>query len=194
MPPNNKPRIGYVPFEDLDPEARSYLERARDVGTPRPESQAIRAHVPSVLRAFSQAWQTTFEQGVVDHALKELCRLYVSKTVECEFCGTQRSELGRLAGVTEAKIDEIVDFERSERYTDRERAALRYAQAIVWDANLADDELWNDLHHHFTEPELVELGFFIGLTSGQQRWIKTLRIGHREYLAETDAGLARSAT
>lgn len=188
------PRISYVPYADLDQEARTYLDRARDHGTPRPESQAIRAHVPTVLRAFSQAWQTTFEEGVTDHAIKELCRLYVSKTVECEYCGTQRSELGQEVGVTEEKIDEVVDFERSDRYSDRERAALRYAQAIAWDASLADDELWEELHRYFSDAELVELGFFIALTSGQQRWIKTLQIGHREYLAETEAGLARGST
>lgn len=39
-------------------------------------------------------------------------------------------------------------------------------------------------------PELVELGFFIALTLGQQRWIKTLGIGHNEVLADTTAGLA----
>jgi len=71
-----------------------------------------------------------------------------------------------------------------------ERAALRYAQAIAWDAALADDQVWEDLHRHFTEAQLVELGFFIGLTLGQQRWIKTLGLGHREYLADTEAGLA----
>ena len=188
------PRISYINYQELDEQARGHLDRARDHGTPRPESQAIRAHVPAVLNAFSQAWQTTFEHGVVDHAIKELCRLYVSKTIECEYCGTQRSQLGQEGGVTEDKIDEIVDFERSSRYTDRERAALRYAQAIAWDASLADDKLWAALHRHFTEPELVELGFFIGLTSGQQRWIKTLAVGHREYMADTDAGLARSPT
>jgi hypothetical protein len=46
------------------------------------------------------------------------------------------------------------------------------------------------LHTHFTDPELVELGFFIGLTLGQQRWIKTLDIRHQEVLAETQGGLA----
>jgi hypothetical protein len=34
------------------------------------------------------------------------------------------------------------------------------------------------------------LGFFIALTSGQQRWLKTLQLGHREILADTEAGLA----
>lgn len=80
------PRIPYVdPSTVTDPEIRGYLERARQQGTPRPESQAIRAHNPNVIRAFSQAWELTFRQGVLDHAIKELCRVYVSKSVECEY-------------------------------------------------------------------------------------------------------------
>jgi hypothetical protein len=39
----------------------------------------------------------------------------------------------------------------------------------------------------------VELGFFIALTLGQQRWIKTLGIGHAEILGDTTAGLAPAA-
>jgi hypothetical protein len=38
--------------------------------------------------------------------------------------------------------------------------------------------LWAELHRQFSEPELVELGFFVALTLGQQRWISTLDIGH----------------
>jgi hypothetical protein len=80
------PRIPYVDPEKIsDPEIRDYLERARKEGTPRPESQAIRAHNPDVIRAFSQAWELTFRNGVLDHALKELCRVYVSKSIQCEY-------------------------------------------------------------------------------------------------------------
>ena len=63
---------------------------------------------------------------------------------------------------------------------------------VSMDSSIADDALWNQLHSHFTEPELVELGFFIALTSGQQRWIKTLGIGHREVLGDTDVGLVQT--
>lgn len=65
-----------------------------------------------------------------------------------------------------------------------------WTRAIVWDADLADDALWEELHRHFTEPELVELGYFVAITLGQQRWIKTLGIRHGEVLADTAAGLA----
>ena len=80
------PHIRYIdPDSVTDPEIKAYLERARREGTPRPESQAVRAHVPEVIRAFSQAWELTFRNGVVDHALKELCRVYVSKSIDCQY-------------------------------------------------------------------------------------------------------------
>ncbi len=79
-------RIPYVDLTSVtDPEILGYLERARGEGTPRPESQAIRAHNPSVIRAFSQAWDLTFRHGVLDHSIKELCRVYVAKSIECEY-------------------------------------------------------------------------------------------------------------
>ena len=96
--------------------------------------------------------------------------------------------------MTEAHYDELLQFEDSDRYDEREKTALRYTSAILWDADIADDQLWADLHRHFTEPELVELGFFIALTSGQQRWIKTLGIGHQEVLGDTTVGLKAEGT
>ena len=68
--------------------------------------------------------------------------------------------------------------------------ALTYTSAIIWNHEIADDALWVKLYEHFTVPELVELGFFIALTLGQQRWIKTLGIKHGEILGDTTAGLA----
>ena len=80
------PHIPYVdPKKIVDPEIRDYLDRARKEGTPRPESQAIRANNPNVIRAFSQAWDLTFRNGAVDHKLKEMCRVYVSKSIDCEY-------------------------------------------------------------------------------------------------------------
>jgi hypothetical protein len=80
------PHIPYVdPRSITDPQVAAYLELARKEGTPRPESQAIRAHVPNVLRAFSEAWDLTFRNGVCDHNIKELCRVYVSKSIDCEY-------------------------------------------------------------------------------------------------------------
>jgi alkylhydroperoxidase family enzyme len=58
---------------------------------------------------------------------------------------------------------------------DRERAALDWAYAIEWDADEAGDELWARLHAHFSEPELVELGYAIAFQLGQRHWERTFR-------------------
>jgi hypothetical protein len=79
------PRISYFPVEQLEGRERAYLEHAAMHGTPRPESQAIRAHVPAVLHAFSNSWDKLFRNGVLEHPVKELCRVYVSKTIECHY-------------------------------------------------------------------------------------------------------------
>jgi hypothetical protein len=50
--------------------------------------------------------------------------------------------------------------------------------------------LWARLHKHFSEPELVEIGYFVALTMGQQRWLRTLNIEHHQVLAGTDASMA----
>jgi alkylhydroperoxidase family enzyme len=185
------PNISYVDVAGItDPEVLDILERARAMGTPRPESQAVRAHNPEVMKAFNRAWEVFFRQGQVDHAIKELCRLYVAKSVDCQYCGGQRSVQAQREGATEAQVDELLDFERSERFDPRERAALGWAMAIAWDASLADETLWEQLHLHFSEPQLVELGHFIALTLGQQRFLKTLGIKHGEVLAGSVAGLA----
>jgi alkylhydroperoxidase family enzyme len=102
----------------------------------------------------------------------------------------QRSVQAGRKGLTEDKYDELLNFTTSEKFSAREKIALTYTSAIVWNSEIADDALWAKLHRHFTIPELVELGFFIALTLGQQRWIKTLGIGHGETLADTAAGLA----
>jgi alkylhydroperoxidase family enzyme len=60
----------------------------------------------------------------------------------------------------------------------------------VWDPKSAGDALFDRLRQHFTDEQIVELGYFISITFGQQRWIKTLGIGHGEVLDLTRAGLA----
>jgi alkylhydroperoxidase family enzyme len=178
-------RISYVPPAGVaDPELRAALQAAARRGTPRPESQAIRAHAPEVLRTFSQTWEASFYGGIVDHDIKELCRVYVSKTGACEYCGTQRTQQARQ--LSERDYDELLDFRNSDRYDERQKAALEWTDVIIWDPNSADDALWERLHKHFTEPELVELGYFIALTLGQQRWLATMDLRHGEVGVDLD--------
>jgi alkylhydroperoxidase family enzyme len=150
---STKPRISYVPLDDMSAEMKAEMERCVREGTPRPESSAVRAHVPACFWFFANSWNDVFRNGILDHEIKELCRLYVSRSVVCEFCGNQRSLKGQAAGVKEAQVDDLMNF-------------------------------WNRMHKHFTEPELVELGCAVGLTLGQQSWLRLLDIEHHQVMAD----------
>jgi len=186
---SGKQRISYFPLEHMDGEMRAELERCRREGTPRPESSAVRAHVPAAFWSFANSWRDLFHRGVCGHAIKELCRLYVSRSVQCDYCGNQRSIKAAGAGVIEDHVRDLLNFEKSTRYSEREKAALAYAEAITWHLD-TDDAFWERLQRHFSEPELVELGCFIALTMGQQSWLRLLNIEHHQVLAGTPASMA----
>jgi alkylhydroperoxidase family enzyme len=153
-----QPRISYVdPATIKDQAMLDELDRCRREGPPRPESQAIRAHVPAAFWSFANTWRDVFHRGVVDHNIKELCRVYVSHSVLCEFCGNQRSMKSAKAGLIEDDYGDLSNVELSTRYDDKQKAAL---------------------------------GYFIAITMGQQRWLRTLNIEHHQILAETDASMA----
>jgi hypothetical protein len=110
-----------------------------------------RALHPGVAQTYEYLRDNILRSGVVDQQIKDLCLRYV------------------------AQDDEVMDIER---FTGRERAALEWTHAIVWDADLATDELWERLHEHFTDPELVDLGCAVGFDLGQRNFMGTL--GHAE--------------
>ena len=110
----------------------------------------IRARAPRVLEVYRETRETVLESGIVERELGECCVRYL------------------------AEDDEVVAHARDPAYyDDRQRAALAWADAIAWDSDRADDALWRRLHSAFTEPELVELGYSIAITLGQQRWLQT---------------------
>jgi hypothetical protein len=112
-----------------------------------------RALRPPIAEAYAATVATVLEGGIVDRELKALCFRYL------------------------AEDDHVVlGMNDPELFGERERAALAWAHAVAWDADTADDALWIRLHEHFSEPELVELGYAIAFQLGQLHWERTL--GH----------------
>src|SRR5215475_14170907 len=184
-----KQRISYIPFEKMDAAMQEEMRRCEREGTPRPESTAVRAHVKACFWFFANSWRDLFKNGVLDHSIKELCRLYISRSVQCDYCGNQRSVKAAGQGMIEDDVKDLLNFEKSTRYSELQKAALAYAEAIAWHLD-TDDAFWERMHRHFSEPELVELGCMIGLTLGQQSWLRLLNIDHHQVLTGTSASMA----
>jgi alkylhydroperoxidase family enzyme len=77
-------------------------------------------------------------------------------------------------------LDEQQSYLNSDQFNAREKIALRYCDAIMRDPTAADDAMWAELHRQFTEPEIVEIGHWVGFMSGGQRWLMTLHTQHGE--------------
>src|SRR5256886_15195097 len=87
---NLKQRISYFPLDGMDAEMRKEMERCQREGTPRPESSAVRAHVPGAFWAFANSWRDIFKKGGGGQAIKGVCRAYVFRSGQGDYCGKQR--------------------------------------------------------------------------------------------------------
>jgi len=161
-----------LPHQIEDPEGRQWLEAAMERGKPGPEFQAIRAHVPGVMRSFTKTREWIYHEGVLDFDLKELLRAYIALSGDCTYCSNQG--VAREIRGSEEQLDKLLNYKNSDMYSAREKLAMEYADAIMWNPDDADEAMWERLRAEFTEPELVELGYWVGFTFGGQRWLRTL--------------------
>lgn len=163
-----------LPSDVEDPTCRQWLEEAIRAGKPGPEYQSIRAHVPGVMRSFTETRRWIYHNGVLDFALKELVRAYIALSGDCTYCSNQG--VARELNADDEQRKALLNYETSAVYSERQRIAFRFADAIMWDPAHAGEELWKALRGEYTEAEIVELGYWIGFTYGGQRFLKTLGV------------------
>lgn len=173
-----------LPNDIDDDQCREWLEKAMADGKPGPEFQSIRAHNPGVMRSFTESRRLVYHEGELEFELKELLRAYIALSGDCTYCAGQG--VARAIRDDEAQLDGLLNYRNSSIYSEREKLAMRYADAIMWDPSDADEAMWTELHREFSEPELVELGYWIGFTFGGQRWLKTLGSSQGQLQAAID--------
>ena len=76
--------------------------------------------------------------------------------------------------MTEEEILDVPNYQTSALFTPREKAAIRYAEILAGDHASASDGLFDDLREHFTEKEIIDLGFRIVTFVGYGRLIHAL--------------------
>ncbi len=84
--------------------------------------------------------------------------------------------MARRHGWTDDQLQNLHAFEQRGDFTDREKAALRFAERMTFDAHTVDDALWTELRQHFDEGEVVELAAAIGLFNYFNRFNDALRM------------------
>ena len=71
-------------------------------------------------------------------------------------------------------IRELPHYRDSKLLTPREKAAVRYAEVLAGNHKQSDEKLFDDLRKHFTEAEIMDLGWRIVTFVGYGRFIYAL--------------------
>ena len=168
------PRLRYIEDSEKTPYARELIESAKRTGAPDPRVVSLMTRSKLGI-AWVEYWNKLLYQGVLPHKLKEMCRIKISVAHECGYCSTVRSNVAE--GLTEDMIDDLVDDAGSKRFTEREKAALRYAGLFKQGERAIDkDEVYADLARHFSDEEIIELGLFCAEVDGVGKFVKSLNV------------------
>ena len=100
----------------------------------------------------------------IDASIKELVKVRASQINGCAFCIEMHTREARAAGEAEMRLYLLNAWRESPLYTERERAALAWTEALTLVADThAPDDVYEEVRKHFSDQELTELTVAVGL-------------------------------
>jgi AhpD family alkylhydroperoxidase len=99
-----------------------------------------------------------------DARLRALIEIRVSQINGCAYCLDMHTTEARHLGETQQRLDCLTAWREAPFFTERERAALAWAESVTLVANTrVPDEVYAEVKKHFCEKELVDLTAAIGM-------------------------------
>jgi AhpD family alkylhydroperoxidase len=128
-----------------------------------------RVVMPKAIQAMSSIVKHVNSCGL-DHRMLELVKLRTSQLNGCAYCIDMHTKDARAAGETEQRLYLVDAWREAPLYTDRERAALEWTEAVTRvPGGQVPDEVFAAARQHFSEEELVNLTIAIIATNGFNR-------------------------
>ena len=142
-----------------------------------PEPFAVAAHHPRLLVA-NAVHEGLLQSGSkkLPASVRELAVFWTARTIGCSWCVDFGAMLIRLEGLDVERLKDIDDYATSPRYTDDERAAIGYADAMTTDPHTVTDEQVADLRRRFGDDGVIELTYQIGVENMRARMYSALGI------------------
>jgi AhpD family alkylhydroperoxidase len=169
-------------IEPLPPKRANWLIRAMYRVAKRrfgevPEPFAVAAYHPRLLVA--NAVHETMMQSAsrkLPANVRELAVFWTARTIGCSWCVDFGSMLQRLDGLDVQRLHDIDNYATSTAFTDDERAAITYADAMTTDPHTVTDEQVADLLARFGAAGVIELTYQIGVENMRARMNSALGI------------------
>jgi AhpD family alkylhydroperoxidase len=169
-------------IESLPPKRAGLLTRAMYRIAKRrygqvPEPFTVTAHHRGLLIA-GAVHETMLDKAskTLAVSVRELAVFWTARTVGCSWCVDFGSMLQRLDGLDIKRLVDIEDYATSPLFSDDERAAIAYADAMTTDPHTVTDEQVADLRARFGDAGVIELTYQIGVENMRARMNTALGI------------------
>lgn len=114
--------------------------------------------------------ETYVRQSGLERPLLELVKMRASQINGCAYCLDMHSKDARAAGETEQRLYGLNAWEESPFYSDRERAALAWTEAVTLvSKGHVPDEAYEEARKQFSEKELLDLTMAVVAINGWNR-------------------------
>lgn len=135
------------------------MESRLDIGKAAPQAYKAMAGLEAYVR-----------RSGLGHPLLDLVKTRASQINGCAYCIDMHTKEARAAGETEQRLYALDAWRETPFYTDRERAALAWTEAVTLiHQGHAPDAAYEEVRKHFTDEELVNLTLAIVTINGWNR-------------------------
>src|SRR5581483_8993281 len=109
--------------------------------------------------------------------IQQLVIIKTSALNQSAYCMSHNVPLGKKIGLTEEQIRAAQgsDYMNSPHLDDRQKAAVRWAEAVT-KMTADDDDAFAAMKKHFTEKQIVELTVFCGMWNYSNRLCEALHV------------------
>lgn len=139
-----------------------------------PNDALVMAHWPELLDAMRGMVGVIYGESRLDAGIKRLVGHAASLGAGCRYCQAHSGDGAAKNGIAPEKLAAMLDFEESELFTARERAAIALGFAAGAVPNRAEDAHFARLSEHFDAREQVEIMAVIAMFGFLNRWNDTL--------------------
>lgn len=128
------------------------------------------------------AIETLIEAGGLDEKLLYLVQMRASQINGCAYCLDMHSKDARAAGETEQRLYSLEAWHETPFYSDRERAALEWTEAVTLvSATHVPDSVYEVVREHFSEEEIKTLTLAVAMINMTNRFNVALRTVPGDY-------------
>lgn len=151
------------------------------------ESARLWGRTPKVFLALTRLYRAIDRHtSPIEPGLRSLITVRVSQINWCAFCVDLNSATALERAVAPEKLADLTRFGDSSRYSEREKAALRFAEAVTYTGGRIDDALATQLQAHFSDDELIELTALIAFQNLSSKFNSALGVPAQGFCSRPD--------